>query len=55
MAQIIENKIGRRLIKISTNDIFSIVKEYQQILSANNKKDIRKILDKAHFYLPEEV
>ncbi len=56
MARIIENGIGRRLIKISTDDIFSIIKEYQKIISnTENKTHIREILNKAHFYLPEEV
>ena len=31
MAKIIENKIGRRLIKLSTDDVISLVREYQTL------------------------
>ena len=29
MAKIIENKIGRRSVRLSTDDIISVVREYQ--------------------------
>ncbi len=56
MATIIENMHGRRLIRMSTDDIISIVKEYQYYASlADSYKETRKFLDKAEIYLPEDL
>lgn len=56
MARIIENNLGRRIIKVNTDDILSIIKEYQRVLSlCDSAKETREILDKSNFYLPEEV
>lgn len=56
MAKIIENKTGRRMVEVSTDDIISIVREYQNtIQNTRNYDEIRKKLDKRNFYLPEEV
>ena len=56
MAKIIENLHGRRIIEVSTDDIFSIVREYQQISSNINKYDLlRETLDKTKLYLPEDL
>lgn len=55
MAKIIENKFGRRLIKLSADDIISLVREYQTL--TNKTRDytsIRKILSSNTLYLPEE-
>ena len=56
MATIIENSHGRRLIKISTDDIISIVKEYQNTISfPSTYEKTRKILDAKNIYLPEDM
>lgn len=56
MAQIIENKKGRRMVKVSTNDIISIVREYQQtIKNANSYDEIRRLLNNTQIYLPEDL
>ena len=55
MATIIENMSGRRTIRVSTDDIISLVREYQTL--THNIKDyetILKILNANALYLPEE-
>lgn len=53
MARIIEGE--RRIIKMSTDDVIAIVKNYQQITyNACCYEHIRELLDKANFYIPEE-
>ena len=55
MARIIENLTGRRTIKISTNDIISIVREYQRITGTEkNYEQIRKLLDKNTLFIVED-
>ena len=57
MAKIIES-IGakRRIIKLTTDDIISVVQEYQRItLGLRNLKDIRDSLQDNIIFLPEEV
>ena len=56
MAQVIENLNGRRSIRLSADDIISIVREYQNIVKC--EKDyftIRKKLYNSEIYLPEDV
>ena len=56
MAKIIENEQGRRIIKMSVDDIISIVREYQRMVkNPTNYEGIRIILSQASMYLPEEV
>lgn len=56
MAKIIENKKGRRLIKMSVDDIISVVREYQRIVQKpKTAEGIRMILHQATMYLPEEL
>lgn len=55
MAKIIENRKGRRLIKLNTDDIVNIVREYQNITyKSNSYEEIRTLLNKSEFFLPEE-
>jgi len=55
MARILENLTGRRTILVSTNDIVSIVREYQRIAGTEkNYEQIRKRLDKNKIYIIEE-
>lgn len=56
MAKIIENHSGRRVIRLNTNDIINIVREYQNISTgAICYDDIRNRLDKFELYLPEDM
>lgn len=56
MAQIIENFKGRRTIRLNTNDVINIVREYQNIsLGAGNYNEIRERLNKFELYLPEDL
>ncbi len=56
MATIIENLNGRRLIRVSTDDIIALVREYQTV-QCNTKcyEQTRKELDKKNIYLPEDL
>ena len=56
MARIIENSTGgRRIIKLSTADIISIVREYQQIVNNNRGyEDIYSLLSDSVIFVPEE-
>ena len=55
MARIIESSMGsRRTIQLSTNDIISIVQEYQQLTQKfRYLEDVRDILENTVMYLPE--
>lgn len=56
MAKIIENTNGRRLIRLNTNDIINIVREYQCItFDSLDYEERRKKLDKFELYLPEDM
>lgn len=53
MARIIEGE--RRLIKMSVDDIISVVQEYQAITKNSCcYEHTRELLKKATFYIPEE-
>ena len=56
MAKIIENLNGRRIIRLNTNDIINIVREYQNITSGLfDYNAIRQKLDITGLYLPEDI
>ena len=58
MAQIIENHEGRRMIRLSTDDILTVVSLYQQQiydLQQRNYEGIRSRLQEGMIYLPEDV
>ena len=57
MARIIESKKNsRRIIKLSTEDIISVVREYQRIVAKqNNYSNTRLLLEDNIIYIPEEV
>lgn len=56
MAKIIENNFGRRMIRLNTSDVISIVREYQNISYGKcSYEDVRKILNDFEFYIPEDV
>ena len=55
MAKIIENEKGRRMVKMSVDDIISVVREYQRVVKNPRTYDgIRYVLSQASMYLPEE-
>jgi len=56
MARIIESSVNsRRMVKLSTNDIISIVQEYQQIAKGAKCIDnIRTLLEDRVIFLPED-
>ena len=57
MARIIESQTGsRRIIKLSVEDIISIVKDYQRIVPRfSNIDDVRNYLSDEIIFIPEEV
>ena len=57
MAKIIETEGSkRRMIRMSTDDILSIVREYQtHVKHRSNYDDIRNQLDDCIFYIPEDI
>lgn len=56
MAKIIENEAGRRIVKMSVDDIICVVREYQRVVqNPQTYEGIRMILSQACMYLPEEM
>jgi len=57
MARIIESENGsRRIIKMSTDDIISVIKDYQRIVPRfSSNEDVRNYLEDIVIYLPEDV
>lgn len=58
MARIMENPNGRRMIRLSPEDVLTVVSLYQQHLYAVQQRDyngIRTRLEQADIYLPEDA
>ena len=56
MARIIEKENKRRIIKMSTDDIISIVQEYQRTVPRRADIDeVRSYLSDRVIYIPEDV
>ena len=57
MARIIESNTGtRRLIKMSVDDILSVVKDYQRIVPRFcSSEDARNYLSDTVIFIPEDV
>ncbi len=57
MARIIESQVGcRRIIKLSVDDIISIVRDYQNIVPRNSSsEEIRNYLSDRIIFIPEEI
>lgn len=57
MAKVLENPNGRRIIKLSIDDVFMIISQYQQICNFKtlDSAEARDILSDNCFYLPEDV
>ncbi len=55
MARIIESG-GRRIIKMSVDDIISVVRDYQRIVPRfSSSEEVRSFLGDTVIYIPEEV
>jgi hypothetical protein len=58
MARIIENHEGRRMIRLTPDDVLTIVSLYQQQLYGMEHRDyegIRSRLRDGYYYLPEDI
>ena len=57
MARIIETQTGnRRIIKMSTDDIISIVKDYQRIVPRHStENEVRNYLSDTVIFIPEDI
>jgi len=57
MARIIENETGsRRIIKMSTDDVINVVREYQKhVKFRKNYEEIRNQLEDCVIFIPEDV
>ena len=57
MARIIEsNADSRRIIKLTTEDVLSVVRDYQRIVPRNsNIEDVRNYLSDTVIFIPEDV
>ncbi len=56
MAKIIENLKGRRNIRLNTDDIINIVREYQNICTGCYEYEkIRTKLNNVDFFIPEDL
>ena len=57
MARILESKNGkRRMIKMSSDDIISIVKDYQRIVPRfSTENEARNFLADSVIFIPEDV
>lgn len=56
MARIIETSGQRRIIKMSTDDILSVIKDYQRIVPRFSAEyDARNYLEDTVIYIPEDL
>ena len=57
MARIIDNPSGRRMIRLSIDDILMIASVYQQKCNCKNYTydEVRQALSSGQFYLPEDI
>lgn len=56
MAKIIENKNGRRMVRLNPNDVINIVREYQNLsLGVKDYNELRGKLNEFEIYLPEDL
>ena len=57
MARIIETQTNsRRMIKMSVDDIISVVQDYQRIVPRNSSsEEVRNYLSEVVIYVPEDV
>lgn len=56
MATIIENNSKRRTIRLSIDDVLSIIQQYQIITRGHKEAPIvRDLIKNSNFYVPEDI
>jgi len=57
MAYVVENPCGRRMVRLSVDDILTVVAMYQQRCNCRDYsyEEVRRELKKQDIYLPEDV
>ena len=56
MARIIDNEGNRRIIKLSSNDIISVVREYQNYVKRGfGSVQTKDALENVVIYIPEDI
>lgn len=56
MAKIIENDYGRRMIRLSSDDVISTVREYLLVMkNTRDYEEIRTRLSNREIFLPEDM
>ena len=56
MARIIERESERRIIKMTTEDIISVVKDYQRIVPRGaSAEQVRSYLEDCVIFIPEDL
>ena len=57
MARIIESSLNsRRMIKLSTDDIIAVVKDYQKVVPRfSSSEEIRNLLSDIAIFIPEDL
>lgn len=56
MAKILNEEFKRRIIKLSTDDIINIVREYQNSTQGKTSyEQIRSSLDRINLFIPEDL
>ena len=57
MAYVVENPNGRRMVRLSVDDVLTIVAMYQQKCNCRDLTydEVREELNKSSIYLPEDV
>ncbi|MBX2859766.1 MAG: hypothetical protein KTR14_00915 [Vampirovibrio sp.] len=58
MAKIVENPQGRKMIRLTTDDVLSVVTMYKQQLKGgipDRYEELTRLLKEREFYLPEDM
>ena len=56
MAKIVVTTTNRRIIKMSSDDVMSVISQYQSLMKGiKTYEQIRNILKQNAFYLPEDL
>lgn len=56
MATIIENNSKRRTIRLSIDDVLSIIQQYQIVTRGHKEAPIvRDLIKNSNFYVPEDI
>lgn len=56
MVKIIENSKLRRTVKLSADDVISVIKHYQTVTRGfKEERIVRLLLNDAEFFLPEDI